>query len=397
MAFLLLGFVALNGAMVWKVRDSISRGYGDFASFYTAGLLVRSGDAAHLYDSQAQWGVQQQFAATVKIRLGPLPYIRPPFEAILFVPFTLLPYQISCWVWMGLKVLSILALPFLLPRSSGESGFGWSQQSQWLISLSYFPVAFDLLQGQDSILLLLLLVFAIRLLSLGQDLRAGAVLGLATFKFHLILPLVAILILSKREKVLPGFVVVCGVLFAVSVSMVHWAGVLAYPGYLRVLDRNAGLGMVNIQSGMPNLRGISTFVLGERPQSPVGQAVLAILLVCGILVAARVLRGKNKRLEFCELSFAIVIVLVTSYYTNAYDLTLLLPTLLVLGPDFVAGRGIADRPRIAFLLTAGILMFTPLSWLLAIGYGHFRYVGFVLLAFAGSLYGAIEMSQEEVK
>lgn len=395
--FLLLGFVGMNAAMVWKVHDAISRGYGDFASFYTAGLLVRSGDAAHLYDAQAQWRAQQEFASTVKIRLGPLPYVRPPFEAILFVPFTFLPYHTSCWVWMGFKVLIILALPFVLPRPDGGSGFRWSRQSQWLISLAYFPVGFDLLQGQDSILLLLLLVFAIRLLLASQDLRAGAVLGFAMFKFHLILPLVAILILGKRLKILPGFVAVCGVLFAVSVSMVHWAGVLTYPGYLRVLDRNAGLGMVNIQSGMPNLRGISTFIFGERPQSFAGQVVLGILLVCGIALAARVLRGTNKNFEFAALSFAVAIILVTSYYTNAYDLTLLLPTLLVLGPDFAAGRGIAGWPRAAFLLSAGILMFTPLSWLLAIGYGHFRYVGFALLAFAGSLYGAIQMFPETVR
>ena len=394
MVFLLFGFVVLNAVMVWKVHGPISRGYGDFASFYTAGLLVRSGNAAHLYDAREQWRVQQQFASTVKIRLGPLPYIRPPFEAILFVPFTLLPYRISCWVWMGLKVLIVLALPFLLRRPEEEGRASWSPQSQWLISLAYFSVAFDLLQGQDSILLLLLLVVVIRLLLAGQDLRAGSVLGLATFKFHLILPLAAILVLGKRLKVLPGFLAAGGALFVLSISMVHWAGVTAYPGYLRVLDRNAGLGMVNIQSGMPNLRGISTFIFGERPQPLAGQAVLASLLVVGVIFAARTLRGTDRSLTFSALSFAITIVLVTSYYTNAYDLTLLLPALLVLGPDFVAGRGIAGWPRVVFLSAAGALLFTPLSWLLAIGFGHFRYVGFVLLALAGSLYWAIKMSQK---
>jgi hypothetical protein len=389
LVLLLLGFVALNATMVWRVHDPISRGYGDFASFYTAGLLVRSGDAARLYDLSMQWRVQQQFARTVKIRLGPLPYIRPPFEAILFVPFTLLPYKIACWVWMGLKLFIILVLPFFLPRPENSSGLYCSPQNQWLISLAYFPVAFDLLQGQDSILVLLLLVIIIRLLLADRDLLAGAVLALATVKFHLILPLVAILVLSRRVSVLPGFLAVGGALFAASLAMVHWAGILAYPGYLRLLDRNAGLGMVNIQSGMPNLRGISTFIFGERPQSLVGQAVLAILLVFGVVLSARVLRGKNKSLEFAALSFAVTIILVTSYYTNAYDLTLLLPILLVLGPRFVAGEGITGWPRAGFLLAIGTLLFTPLSWLLAIGFGHFRYVGIVLLALAVSLYGAI--------
>ena len=338
--------------------------------------------------------MQQQFASSVKIRLGPLPYVRPPFEAIFFLPFTFLPYYVSCWAWMGLKVLTILSLPFLLLRFEEETSARGSPQSQWLISLAYFPVAFDLLQGQDSILLLLLLVLVIRQLLAGRDLRAGSILGLATFKFHLILPLAAALVLGKRVKVLPGFLAVGGGLFALSVSMVHWAGVMAYPEYLRVLDRNAGLGMVNIQSGMPNLRGISTFIFGERPQSLAGQAFLAILLVCGIVVAGRLLRGADKRSEFAAVSFGITIVLVTSYYTNAYDLTLLLPTLLVLGPKFVTGQSAGGWPRAVFLFAAGTLLFAPLSWLLAIGFGHFRYIGFALLALATSLYGAAKRSKK---
>src|ERR1022692_3210077 len=81
-----------NGVMLWKSRVQMRQGYGDFANFYTAGTLVRRGLGAELYNPAAQWKVQREFAPEVKTRVGPLRYIRPPFEALLFSVFAAWPY-----------------------------------------------------------------------------------------------------------------------------------------------------------------------------------------------------------------------------------------------------------------------------------------------------------------
>ena len=112
----LLGFAALNAWMIWQAHDPILQGYVDFASFYTAGRIVQSGQSPRLYDPALQWKVQQEFASTVKIRRGPLPYVRPPFEALVFLPLAYLTYPTACVVWMALKTVLLLAIPFLLPR-----------------------------------------------------------------------------------------------------------------------------------------------------------------------------------------------------------------------------------------------------------------------------------------
>jgi Glycosyltransferase family 87 len=144
----LAGVIALNALILWQVHNSILEGYSDFAALYTAGKLVQQGRASALYDRRTQWQVQQEFASAVKIRRGPLPYIRPPFEALLFWPLAHLKYPAACLLWMALKVVILLAVPFLLLPIRGEPK-ATSGILGGLVGLAFFPVVFDLLQGQD--------------------------------------------------------------------------------------------------------------------------------------------------------------------------------------------------------------------------------------------------------
>ena len=70
LATALLWMAVINGIMLWHTRVEIRRGYADFATFYTAGTIVRRGQGAELYSLAAQWKVQQEFASEVKIRQG---------------------------------------------------------------------------------------------------------------------------------------------------------------------------------------------------------------------------------------------------------------------------------------------------------------------------------------
>lgn len=249
----LLTFAALNGFVLWHFRSPVLEGYGDFASFYTAGNIVRAGQSARLYDPKLQWQVQQQFAANVKIRVGPLPYIRPPFEALLFVPFSLFSYRTACVMWFALKVALLVLVSYLAPFPPGFARSAASIAWRALLCFSFFPVGFDLLQGQDSVLVLVIVVAAFRLLSRRQDLASGMILGLGLFKFHIILPLFLIILLQKRVRFALGFVATGLTLFLISLGMVHWTGVLAYPKYLWLLNRVPAFGMVKPDS-MPNVR-----------------------------------------------------------------------------------------------------------------------------------------------
>ena len=59
----------------------------DFSEFYAAGQIVRHGLGANLYDLKTQAEFQLQVALVHAL------YLRPPFEAFLFVPFTYFNYR----------------------------------------------------------------------------------------------------------------------------------------------------------------------------------------------------------------------------------------------------------------------------------------------------------------
>jgi len=383
-AVCLVGFVALNGALYWRLHASILAGDADFASFYTAGKIVDSGQGSRLYDPALQWEVQQEFAAKARNRNGPLPYVRPPFEALLFLPLAKLSYPTACTVWLTVKLAVLLAIPSLLRSLNGKKRSPSAHLLGLLVCLAYFPVGLDMIQGQDSILLLLILVLALRLLLSGTDLAFGAMLGLGLFKFHLIIPLFLILALKRRGKFVAGFLASGCALFGISLAVAGASGVVTYPKYLWTLNQLPGLGMIQPRS-MPNVRGIVMLLMPDRSLPPAAHWCLLGLVVLGIAIAARGWRGTDRSSVAASFSLAIVIVLVTSYYGNSCDLTLLLLPLLLLGEEMLASQP-GGWPSALFSASAAVLLCTPLLWFLILKVNQVCWISLVLVSFGGAIW-----------
>ena len=200
-AFLLAVAIA-HGISFWQERARIQAGYGDFSALYTGGLLVRRGEGRLLYDRAAQWRVQQEFASRVDIRQGPMPFVRPPFEALVFLPLAYFSYPAAIAIWSILKVVFLWLTTQILPR---PQPFTRSYPS-WLevaLCLGLFPVFLDLLEGQDDILLLLICAAALNRLQGRKDVAAGVILALGLFKFHLVVPIAIMLWLAGRARTVP--------------------------------------------------------------------------------------------------------------------------------------------------------------------------------------------------
>ena len=381
----LLGFVVLHLLMLWQVHDSILRGYGDFASFYTAGKILQHGQGARLYDRGLQWQIQQEFASTVTIRSAPLPYIRPAFEAILFLPLAVFAYPVAYMLWTALKLLALFTIPFLLPAEACGARRATSASLEILACLAFFPIAFDLVQGQDSILLLLLFLLAFDSLQRGAGLRAGVFLGLGLFKFHLVIPIFCVFLLRRKTGVIAGFLATASVLLLLSVLVVGWSGLVAYPRYLWDLNQNPSLLGIKSRS-MPNLRGLIAPLLPHGAIPPMVHWMLILVVIAGILISAKLWNiDRNGRTLAAGFSLCIVISILTSYYANSYDLTLLMLPMLTLSRRFLLGAEIDGWPRFLFLGSAAALMFSPLYWVLVLRFDEFYWVALVLFLLAVSL------------
>src|SRR5208283_2463739 len=186
------------GVMFWRTGLLLAQGYPDFTIFYTAGKMLRQGRGHRLYDAQAQFEVQKNFVGQIPTRRGPLPYNHPPFEALFFLPLTLLPYRQAFIAWDLLNLAALFGVALLL-RRSGPMLRGIAPWAFVIACLAFFPVFVSVLQGQDSVLLLLLCALGFRALSKGADSLAGCWFALGTFKFQFMIPLLLLIIWNRRR------------------------------------------------------------------------------------------------------------------------------------------------------------------------------------------------------
>ncbi len=371
-AAFLLAMAVTHVVMVINVSHLLRNGYQDFTIFYTAGKMVRSGQASRMYDPEAQYRIEKEFAPNVLIRQAALPYIHTPFEALLFVPFTFLSYVPAYALWTGLNVALIFINVFLLRRHFAELK-EISPISLVLAAAGFFPIAIGLIQGQDTILVLLSLVLSMILLDEGRDGLAGVALGLGLFKFHFVAPL-ALIIAMRRPRLLAGFVPIALSLGCLSISIMGLRGVVNYVHYVLNLERT-GAGGAIMASDMPNLRGLIDTAIGLR-MGTVGST--AITLLCSIAVfwvaQAGVRRENESVLNMFTL--ATVAAILISYHALPYDLVLLFPTALVLLAKAISEKRPLSRADAVMLV---LFFLTPLYVLLWLRLNQFVWFGLLLI------------------
>jgi len=125
------------------------RGHADFRQLYAAGYMVGTGHAGELYDARAQ----QQFQdALVGNDERALPFIRPAYQSLLFVPFSLLPYRTAYLAFLAVNLV-LLAMTFWILRPNMRNLSRVWPGLPVFIFLVFYPSALALMQGQDSILL----------------------------------------------------------------------------------------------------------------------------------------------------------------------------------------------------------------------------------------------------
>src|SRR5438876_2331992 len=179
----------------------IADGHPDFRQLYTAGYMVRTGHARHLYDYNAQKSFQDALISREQIAL---PFNHLAYEGLLLAPFSLLPFRMAYLAFVGFNI-TLLWTSFCLARSRLA---GLAEVWQWLplaMFVCFLPIAAALMQGQDSIVLLTLFTAALVSLDQGRELRAGALVALGLIKFQICLPIVLLFLAWRRWRFCIGF------------------------------------------------------------------------------------------------------------------------------------------------------------------------------------------------
>ena len=337
----------------------------DFSTFYTAGKIVRRGQSQRLYDWALQTRVQSEFSRATVLRGRALPYLRPPFEALLFVPLSYLPYRTAFGVWIALCGLFVgLSAMFLRSRIPDAPAIPW-----WLYYpaiFSFGPIAHGFALGQDCALVLFLFAWILICLHEGKDFRAGCLLGLALIKFQLVLPLLFVFMVKKQFRTLAGFSSVAALLAAVGVWLLGWEGILGYATYLWQLNQRplaAGIW----PSMMPSIRGLAQG-WGDM-HSSVGLDLLVGMLSFVLLIWAAMqwdtTAPRRSRCYRVGISICFFATLLAGYHASGYDMSLLFPVVLYAANSGWYDRELDVRTRGILLLGSALLLCAPLYLVLA--------------------------------
>jgi hypothetical protein len=323
---LLLGIELLGWLVFLPIALS---GHSDFRQLYTGGYMLRSGHGHDLYDYDTQKRFEDSLVSSEQIAL---PINHLTYEELLFVPFSLMKYRTAYLAFLAFNVVLVGWCVWLFRPHSNELAHAW----RWLpaaMFASFFPVTATLMQGQDSIILLILLIAAMAAVDRGWDMTAGVLVGLGLFKFQVVLPIALLFLIWRRRRFAAGFLL-------------------------------AGLTVL-----ASSVRGL-TFGLTN------GHLSHASIQVCTIVLSAFLIlwlgKATPRGLRSADaLSLAITASILLSYHIFLYDLSILLIPIAITVNNFRASEAAASTLERGTAWLAAVLFIIPICNLFM---GNYKYL-----------------------
>jgi hypothetical protein len=334
----------LIGVHLWTwifTASTFLAGAADFRQLYTAGHMIRSGQRLVLYDYVAQFQAQNAFVGS---RAVALPFNHPAYEALFFLPFSLLSYRNAYLCFLAVNGGVLVLVYFLLRRSMGNIRriYPWLPAA---LFVSFLPIAAALIQGQDSIVLLGLLAVSMTLLDRGWETMAGAALGLGLFKFQIVVPIACLFLVWRRWRLFAGFAAAAGVAALLSIAIAGTAGTFGYVRSLlsmSMLSTPDSLLIYRINpAAMPNLRG---FVYGlaatHIPHWAMQTVIVADSLALFVWVS---FAGREQQKAADNFALAVTAGVVLSYHLLIHDASILLIPITLTLNRFIAAEATGER------------------------------------------------------
>ncbi|MFC2153499.1 glycosyltransferase family 87 protein [Actinomycetota bacterium] len=315
-AMVTIGIVFLVPGLVVSVTEDAQlpvseRGYGeDLRAFTSAGEIAAARDGASLYDPMAE-----PYVASGSAR-----FVNPPWYAIAMIPLSWIPFDVLWPLWTIVGVVAMFA---------GLCHLGLTRTEAWvggaLISLAG---TLNLLYGQNTFFVVLVLAAGVVALAQGRDLAGGVAFGLLAFKPHLFFGFVIWWLVDARRRwrVIAAACVTVGFLAGASAIWLPgaWVGFfesLASAEELVVPEREVTLiSSVRLAVG-PNLPAVWAL-----------SALLIMLVIASLIVGIRRLDGDVR----VSSALAIIASLLIALHALPYDWLLLMVAIGLLATSGLA-------------------------------------------------------------
>jgi hypothetical protein len=365
-----LGTALICGLLQWAstiklfedVRNTQAEGerftsVPDYFAFQAAGEMIASGHGADIYDVDAIGEVESK---TTRQEPGPhttVPFRNPAFVALPFVGLSQLSYGTSLVVLAAVEVV----LTFLVIAQGQRILNPATKQGRLLFllgSLSFLPLAINVGQGQSSALLCLAYLVLIAAELKGRPRTAGVAMAFLLIKpQYAVLPVLWVLV-RRRWETLASFAAGASVLALISVAVVGFGNIDAYPRSL-IESRN----WVDIYTVHPStMYGWSGFIAQFIEYgSPLHSAITALVTLATLAVLARIwMQGARDEAGILRGASATLLAsMLITPHINLHDLSLLLVVMVCAGAYLQRVRGLTSVDVLLPGLMAALLLGGP--------------------------------------
>lgn len=281
-AWLLVMLVGLAGYLLNNRGGVLCAQMGtDFRGYYSSALIARQQDFAQVYDAVLQDEYQRlllyrcpgdRMEAGLRVSM---PYL--PVFVLLFLPLTGLDFTQSYLIFTLINVAG-LALYLARFTRAMQVPLGGLRLLQWVICL---PALANLYLGQMNLLLVIAVgEFTLALVG-GREKRSGIWLGVMLIKPHTLILLLPGLLVSRRWRILLGFVASAAAILTASLLL---AGVHGLLESSQLAARFAGP-LIQTAPTMMNWRGLALNLASFLPSGLAwGTAVVGMLLTLGVVL-----------------------------------------------------------------------------------------------------------------
>jgi hypothetical protein len=252
-----------------------------------------------------------------EIRMRYTSFQYPLYSTLFVIPFALLDYSTAHLAWMTLLELCLIATALISLRLLNWSSSLVTNISLVLFSLLWYYGARDVIVGQLSAVVALLMILALWFIQQGQDIVAGVLLAFSMAKPQLAIPLVIFVALwalstNRRDLLLSTSASLGVLILAFMVLMPNWPLEMLSQWLSSPYLVNPGSALGLLASKLP----------GIQPQLNVFLHALAILYM---LFEWFLARGRQDRRFLFAALVTLTITQLISLPANTANMTLLVP------------------------------------------------------------------------
>ena len=272
-----LGATAMPGAYLPTGQAK----WTDFVHFYTLGTIARTGPIGLLYDEVGQHARQAMLLpAYAQDFFRPDTY--PPLLALVFAPYSRLPYAMAGLAWAATTMVAYLACVLLIRRRSGPDSPLRDRGFVLRVALAFPPVWFLFLHGQTTILPFLSFACAWFALERRHAFLAGLAIGTIALKPQLGIAIAVAAMASAEWRIVAGAVTSVALQAAITVGLFGTAILRGYVDTAIVVAHTAHIAEVKPYL-QHSLRVLAT--LAPTPLVPVllvAASAVVLIAVCAV-------------------------------------------------------------------------------------------------------------------